>query len=144
MTGNDIINPAPSASTTSPAAHRRLRRLGGIGVTVVVTLAVWVLGRIAGADYTLRDPSASVVIGPGTTAVVTLVVAVLGWLSLAVLERLTRHPSRIWMALAAAVLTASMVPIFFVDATPATQLALFLVHIAVAVLVPTLLWARRT
>jgi hypothetical protein len=37
-----------------------------------------------------------------------------------------------------------MVPIFLVDATPGTQVALYFVHLAVAVLVPALLRARTT
>jgi hypothetical protein len=103
---------------------------------------VWTIGRLAGADYVLSDPSGSVTIDAATTAVVTLVIAALGWGALALLERLTRHAAAIWTWTAAAVVVASMIPIFFVDATPSTQLALFFVHIAVAVLVPALLRAR--
>jgi hypothetical protein len=144
MTGTDTARTAPSTETVPIARRRRLLRLAGVGVTVVVTLAVWGLGLVLGADYTLSDPATSVVIDPTTTVVVTLVVALLGWGSLAVLERFTRHASRIWMTLAVTVLIASMIPIFFVEATSATQVALFFVHLAVAVLVPAMLWARWT
>lgn len=130
-------------ATHPPVTRRRLLRLSGVGATVVVTLAVWAVGRGAGADYVLSDPSGAVVIGASVTTVVTLVVALLGWAALALLERLTRHAARIWTVLAAVVVTASMVPIFLVDATPGTQVALFFVHLAVAVLVPALLQARR-
>lgn len=132
----------PTAAGT-PVARRRLLRLAGVAATVVVTLAVWAVGALAGADYVLRDPTGSVVIDAWTTAVVTLVVSLLGWAGLALLERLTRHAARIWTGLAAVVVTASMVPIFLILATPATQVALFFVHLAVAVLVPALLQARR-
>jgi hypothetical protein len=115
-----------------------------VGATVVVTLAVWAVGLLAGADYVLRDPSGSVTIDATVTAVVTLVAAALGWGVLALLERLTRHAHGIWVGMAAIVVIASMVPIFLVDATPGTQVALFFVHLAVAVLVPALLRARTT
>jgi hypothetical protein len=135
----------PSASTVAsrtPRARPPLLRLAGVGATVVVTLAVWAVGRLAGADYVLRDPSGSLTIDATTTAVVTLVAAALGWGVLALLERLTRHAHVIWTWLAAAVVTASMIPIFLVDATPGTQVALFFVHLAVAVLIPALLRVR--
>ena len=143
MSETATVHTVRSTSSDSPAARRRLLRLAGVGVTVVVTLAVWAVGVLAGADYVLRDPTGPVVVDAATTTVVTLVVALLGWTALALLERLTRHAARIWTALAAVVVTVSMVPIFLIDATPGTQVALFFVHLAVAVLVPALLQARR-
>ncbi|MFP5071548.1 DUF6069 family protein [Pseudonocardia nantongensis] len=143
MSDTETVHTVPSTPSLSTAARRRLLRLAGVGTTVVVTLAVWGAGLLAGADYVLSDPSGAVVIDASTTAVVTLVAALLGWGSLALLERLTRHASRIWVTLAVVVVTASMIPIFFVNATPGTQVALFLVHLAVAVLVPALLRTRH-
>lgn len=144
MPTTEIIEASSNLSPRPPRARGRLLRLAGVGATVVVTLAVWAVGRLAGADYVLRDPSGSVTIDAVATAVVTLVVAALGWGVLALLERLTRHAVRIWVGMAATVIIASMVPIFLVDATPATQVALYFVHLAVAVLVPALLRARTT
>ncbi|MBC3192225.1 hypothetical protein H7X46_14260 [Pseudonocardia sp. C8] len=142
MSETTTVHTVDPTSSGFPAARRRLLRPAGVGATVVVTLVVWAVGVLAGADYVLRDPTGSVTIGAGTTAAVTLVVSLLGWAVLVLLERLTRHAARIWTALAAVVLTASMVPIFLVDATPGTQVALFFVHLAVAVLVPALLRTR--
>jgi uncharacterized membrane protein len=142
MTDTEILSPSPTASSRPSATRRRRLRLAGIGATLAVTLAVWTVGRLAGADYVLRDPSGVVVIDAVATAVVTLVVSLLGWAVLAVLERLTRHAAGIWVGLAAGAVVASMIPIFLVDATPTTQVWLYLVHIAVAVLVPALLRAR--
>jgi hypothetical protein len=145
MPSTETAQPVSTVSPPRPpAAHRRLLRLAAVGATVVVTLAVWAVGRLAGADYVLRDPSGSVTIDAMTTAVVTLVAAALGWGALALLERLTRYAVGIWVGMAATVVIASMVPIFLVDATPGTQVALFFVHLAVAVLVPALLRARNT
>ena len=142
MTRIDNVPSAPTSSSSRPAARRRILRCAGVAYAAIVTVAVWGIGRLAGADYVLGGPSGSVVIDATTTAVVTLVVATLGWVALAVLERLTRHAGRIWAGLAGVVVTASMVPIFLVDATPSTQVALFFVHLAVAVLIPLLLRAR--
>jgi hypothetical protein len=144
MPTTETIQSSSTLSPRPPRARGRLLRLAGVGATVVVTLAVWAVGRLAGADYVLRDPSGSVTIDAVATAVVTLVVAALGWGVLALLERLTRHAVRIWVGMAATVIIASMVPIFLVDATPGTQVALYFVHLAVAVLVPALLRARTT
>jgi hypothetical protein len=142
MSTTETAQPAATTSPRPPKARRPLLRLAGVGATVVVTLAVWTVGRLAGADYVLRDPSGSVTIDPVVTAVVTLVASLLGWGALALLERLTRHAARIWVGTASIVVIASMVPIFLVDAAPGTQVALFFVHLAVAVLVPALLRAR--
>jgi Family of unknown function (DUF6069) len=144
MPTTETIQSSSTLSPRPPRARGRLLRLAGVGATVVVTLTVWAVGRLAGADYVLRDPSGSVTIDAVATAVVTLVVAALGWGVLALLERLTRHAVRIWVGMAATVIIASMVPIFLVDATPGTQVALYFVHLAVAVLVPALLRARTT
>jgi hypothetical protein len=144
MLTTETFQSSSTLSPRPPRARGRLLRLAGVGATVVVTLAVWAVGRLAGADYVLRDPSGSVTIDAVTTAVVTLVAAALGWGVLALLERLTRHAVRIWVGMAAAVIIASMVPIFLVEATPGTQVALYFVHLAVAVLVPALLRARTT
>ncbi|WP_328304601.1 DUF6069 family protein [Actinomycetospora sp. NBC_00405] len=142
---NDLETVQPVQSVPpGPGGPRYLRRLAGVGATVAVTAAVWAIGRLAGADYVLRDPAGSVTIDVTTTAVVTLVVAGLGWAVLALLERFTRHAVGIWVGTAAVVVIVSMIPIFLVDATPATQVSLFFVHLAVVVLVPALLWARTT
>ena len=142
MTDIETLSPTATTSSRPAATRRRLRRLAGVGATLVLTLAVWAVGRLAGADYVLSDPSGVVVIDPIVTTVVTLVVSLLGWGVLAVLERLTRHAAGIWVGLASVAVVASMIPIFFVDATPTTKMWLYFVHIAVAVLVPALLRAR--
>ncbi|MDN5915363.1 MAG: DUF6069 family protein [Pseudonocardia sp.] len=141
MTDTETVQSTSTVSRRAPGVRRRLLRLAAVGATVVVTLAVWAVGRLAGADYVL-DPSAAVTIDAMTTTVITLVVAALGWGVLALLERVTRHAAGIWVGIATIVVIASMVPIFFVDATPSTQVSLFFVHLAVAALVPGLLRAR--
>lgn len=136
MTSSHAIPSAPSPLRASWPA--RLGRPAGVLGTVLATLLVWLIGRLGGADYLLDDPARPVVISAGATIVVTLAVALLGWGALVLLERVTRHAARIWTGLAVTVLALSVVPIFFVDATPATMVALYAVHLTVAVLIPAL------
>lgn len=137
------MTPNAASASARSALPAPVARAAGVAVTVGVTLLVWLAGGLAGADYLLDDPVQPVVVGAGATALVTLVVALLGWGVLALLERVTRHATRIWTGLAVAVLAGSMVPIFFVDATPATMAALYAVHLAVAVLIPALVPTLR-
>lgn len=141
MTNTETVQPTSTVSRRAPAARRRVLRLIAVVATVVLTLAVWAVGRLSGVDYAL-EPSASATVDAMTTTVFTLVIAMLGWGVLALLERTTRHAVTIWVAMATVVVIVSMVPIFFVEATPGTQVSLFFVHLAVAALVPGLLRAR--
>lgn len=139
---------APAPTTDTAPARRRVgprarRRAVGIVATLVVTLAVWLLGHLAGADYWIADSQGTVRIDALVTTQVTVVLGLVGWGVLALLERLTRYGTTIWTVLAAVVVVASMIPIVLVEATTATRVALVVVHLAVgAVLVPAFVRAR--
>ena len=141
-----LTAPAPTTDTTASrgrAAVRRRRRALGIVLAVVVTLAVWLLGHLAGADYWITDSQGTVRIDMLVTAQVTVVLGLVGWGVLALLERLSRHGAVLWTVLAVIVVAASMIPVVLVEATTATRLALVAVHLAVgAVLVPAFVRAR--
>ena len=141
-----LTAPTPTTDTTASrgrAAVRRRRRALGIVLAVVVTLAVWLLGHLAGADYWITDSQGAVRIDMLVTAQVTVVLGLVGWGVLALLERLSRHGTTLWTVLAVVVVAASMIPVVLVEATTATRLALVAVHLAVgAVLVPAFVRAR--
>jgi len=142
-----LTAPAAAPTTdTAPVRGRatvRRRRALGIVATLVVTLAVWLLGHLAGADYWIADSQGTVRIDALVTTQVTVVLGLVGWGVLALLERLTRYATTIWTVLAAVVVVASMIPIVLVEATTATRIALAAVHLAVgAVLVPAFVRAR--
>jgi hypothetical protein len=141
-----LTAPAPSteaAPVRVRAAVRRRRRALGIVAAVVVTLAVWLLGHLAGADYWITDSQGTVRIDAVVTAQVTVVLGLVGWGVLALLERLTRYGTTAWTVLAVLVVLASFVPIVLVEATTPTRVALAAVHLAVAaVLVPAFRRAR--
>ncbi|MFC5063083.1 DUF6069 family protein [Actinomycetospora atypica] len=126
----------PSSTAVTRPTGSRLRRPAGIVATLLVTLAVWAVGHLAGADYVITDPTGSARIDLVVTAGFTLVVALVGWVVLALLERLTRRGTAIWTVLAVVVLVASYVPVFLVEATTGTRIALVAVHTAVGLLVP--------
>jgi hypothetical protein len=140
---------APAAAPTTDTAPvrggatlRRRRRALGIVATLVVTLAVWLLGHLAGADYWITDSQGTVRIDAVATTQVTVVLGLVGWGVLALLERLTRYGTTIWTVLAAVVVAASMIPIVLVEATTATRVALVAVHLAVGALIPFFVRAR--
>ena len=66
---------------------------------------------------------------------VTLVVGLVGWATLALLEHVTSRGTAIWTVLALVVLVASYIPVFLVEATTSTRIALLAVHTAVGVLI---------
>ncbi len=137
------ITSAAAGSMRTPAS-RRLARGGGLLLAAVAAAAVQLAGRGIGADYLITDPTGSAVIDLPTAAGFTLVVGLLGWAVLAGLEHATRHGLRIWTILAVLIVAASMVPVFLVEATAATRIALVVVHLAVgAVLIPVMTRTSR-
>jgi hypothetical protein len=139
--------PAPTTDTApvrDRATHRARRRALGIVAALVATLVVWLLGHLAGADYWITDSQGTVRIDALVTTEVTVVLGLVGWGVLAVLERLTRYGTTLWIVLAAIVVAASMIPIVLVEATTATRIALAAVHLTVgAVLVPAVVVRAR-
>ena len=132
-----VTSPRPTTVTGSDARSRRLRRGVGVLAAVAAVLVVWVLGDLAGADYWITDSQGTVRIDLSIATEVTLILALAGWALLAVLERITRHGTRIWAGIAVLITVASEIPVFLVEATTATRVALFIVHLAVgAVLIP--------
>lgn len=144
-----LTAPAPTATTdagASPvrarASARRRRRALGVVATLVVALAVWLVGRLSGADYWIADSQGTVRIDALVTTQVTVVLGLAGWAVLALLERLTRYGTAIWTVLATVIVAASMIPVFLVEATTATRVALVAVHLAVGALIPFFVRAR--
>ena len=127
-----------SESTQSPEARRRIYRGGAVLGALAVNAVLWFLGRAVGADYQVADATgAGEMVGLGPVVVSTAVMVLLGWGVLALLERFTQSARGIWTVLAIAAALLSIVPIFLVEASGATQLALTVLHLApAAVVVP--------
>ncbi len=131
---------------TGPAAvgsgrqRARLARLAAVGGAIVAALAVWFVAEVVlGLD--LRQPAASV----GTQAESINAVHVVfsaavgslaGWALLAVAERLTARPRRVWTVIAVVALVVSLGgPLSGSGITTSNRLALLLMHVVVAAVV---------
>jgi hypothetical protein len=126
----------------STRTARVARRLGGVLAAAAVNALLWGGFSAVGVDFVLSDPMGTAVISLPVAVVATTVSGLLGWAALAVLGRLTRRAATLWTGLAAGVALASVVPVFLEHANNATQIALTVLHLAVAaVLIPAF---RRT
>ncbi|MEU7974828.1 DUF6069 family protein [Micromonospora sp. NPDC049089] len=130
-----------AATVTTPAPSLLRRRALGVAAAVVAPLAIWVIGVLAGVDYTVESPGQpATVIGAGAIVMIALVAALLGWASLALLERFASRVARpVWISLAIVVTVLSFVPVLSVEATGGAKLALGATHVAVAVALIALL-----
>lgn len=120
---------ATPATVSGP--NRRLRA-SAVGGALLATGAVWLAGHALGVSFKVATG------GPPQTFTLpfllgfTLQIALAGWVTLAVLERYTRHALRIWTALGGTVLALSFAPIALAGASAATKAALSLIHLSVA------------
>lgn len=136
-----ITAPTTTATTGSGKARRRRLRAAAAGLAAVATSATWLGASATGVDFRLTDATGSVVLGLPIIIAFTLWFAALGWISLALLERVTRRrpgaARTAWTVLAAAFTALSLVPIYLETATAGTKASLTVVHLAVAaVLIP--------
>ncbi|MGP4102922.1 DUF6069 family protein [Nonomuraea sp. KM90] len=106
-------------------------------------LAVWALAvPVAGTALTVRMGSGTPTVGPVSVVAASLLAGLASWALLAVLERFTSRPSRIWTIIALVVLALSLFGPLGIAVGIAATLGLVLLHLVVgAVLVPGL--ARR-
>lgn len=133
---------ATAHSATGTSLLRR--RAWGIAVAVLACVLIWVLGRIAGVDYTVTNPGRPAMdVGVGPVIVFSLVASLIGWAALVALERFTRHATAIWTALAVVVTLLSLLPLAGSEADGSTKLTLGAMHLAVAAALVALLPARH-
>jgi Family of unknown function (DUF6069) len=117
----------------------RAGRLGVIGIAAAATGLAWILGKLAHVDYIADTPTGSRQITLALTTVATLAAGLAGWIVIALLERFTSSPRRIWIALTIVVLVISIVPVFLTTANLGTRFMLTALHcVAAAVLIPAL------
>lgn len=102
-----------TSTTTLPAAGtegRRRRRVAVLGASVLAGLLTWaVLDLLLGVDLSARTGPTVRTVGPGAVAFAALLAGAAGWLTLALLERVTTHARRVWTVLAGTVLILSLV-----------------------------------
>jgi len=118
----------------------RLARLAAVGGAIVAALAVWFVAEVVlGLD--LRQPAASVGTQAESIDAVHVVFSaavgsLAGWALLAVAERLTARPRRVWTVIAVVALVVSLGgPLSGSGITTSNRLALLLMHVVVAAVV---------
>lgn len=129
-------------ATTTPSLRRRAL---GVAAAVLACVLIWVVGAIAGVDYTVKNPGQpEFAVGLAPVVTFSLGSALLGWAALAVLERVAgRRASIIWIVLAAVVALLSLFPVFATEATAGAKVALGAMHLAVAAVLIALFPARN-
>ena len=132
MTATTATSLTAETAAGTGATHRRLVRAGCAAAAGLANGAVFLALRAGGVDFTTRDAAGEHPFPASGIVLVSVVFGLLGWAALAVLERWTRRPVRIWSALAAAVVLLSMVPIALIDASGGTKAGLAVLHVVVA------------
>ncbi|MCI4066649.1 DUF6069 family protein [Micromonospora sp. R77] len=134
------------SATAHPATGMSLmrRRALGVAAAVLACVLIWVLGRIAGVDYTVTNPGQPAMdVGVGSVVIFSLVASLVGWAALIALERFTSRATAIWTALAVVVALLSLLPLAGSEADGSTKLTLGAMHLAVAAVLIALLPARN-
>ena len=126
------------------AKSRRTARAVAVATAALAALVVWAIaGPVAGVDFTVTRSGKASEVGAGTVLATVLIASLLGWALLAVLERVTSRPRRIWVMTALAVLVLSLVMPFGSEMSAAARAVLLSLHVVVgAVIIP--LFARTS
>jgi Family of unknown function (DUF6069) len=138
------VEPAESPGAARGSLWRRpTARPIAVALAVLTALAVWGISALVfGID--VRQPA----FGPGVPqdltagpiVIASLVAGLAAWLTLALLERLTRHARAAWVALATLVLAASLgAPLSGRGIDGESRLVLALLHLTVGTLLIVLL-----
>ena len=115
---------------------RTARRVVVIATAAVANGLAWVGGQHAHVNYVVQTPFGGREITLSLVVTATLVSGLAGWAVFSLLEHRTIKTGRAWIALAALVLTVSIVPIFVLRADLDTRLTLTALHcIAAGILV---------
>ncbi|MEW2382184.1 DUF6069 family protein [Micromonospora sp. NPDC047707] len=135
------------SATARPAiaALSTTRRRGlAVAAAVAACVLIWLVGRLSGVDFTVKNPGQpEMVIGLAPVVLVSFLASLLGWGVLALLERLTRRRATVvWTVLAVLVALVSLAPVAATDATAGAKVTLGAMHLAVAAVLVALLPSR--
>lgn len=123
-------------TAASVRASARRTRLSTVALAVLAPLVLWALAELA-FDLDLRSPAfgdaESSDIGAGNVLVAALIGSLVGWAALALLERVTVHAPRIWVAGALVLLVVSLGgPLGGTDIGATSRAVLAAMHVLVA------------
>jgi hypothetical protein len=139
------------ACDVAPAQHwskGRVRavRAAGVAGAAGAGIAVWAVAvPLAGATLSVRLNGAVQHVGPGAVVGTALLAGLAGWLLLAALERFGRRPARTWAITAGLLMGASLAGPLHSGVGGGAAAALAAMHLAVGVVLITVLprTARR-
>jgi Family of unknown function (DUF6069) len=118
-------------------------RVLAVVISVLSALVVWAIARYA-IGIVMRTPASGAqhgsVIGAGFVLITSLVAALAGWGLLAMLERLTSSPGKVWTAIAVVVFVLSLsAPWYGAGVSTSGRISLTMMHVIVAAtLIPLL------
>jgi hypothetical protein len=127
-----ITTSATLATPATISAPNRRLRAGAVGGALLATGAVWLAGHALGVTFQVATGGPPQTFSLPFLLGFTLQIALAGWITLAILERYTRHALRIWTAVGMTVLALSFAPIAIAGASAPTKAALSLIHLSVA------------
>jgi hypothetical protein len=136
-------------TTTAPAVpginQGRTRALCAAGGALVAALAWIVEVPVLGIHLNVRFGTGHLeTIAPGQIIGVTLAASLLGWLLLALLQRRTPHPRRLWTTIALAALAASLALPLALATTTSAVAGLIVMHLTVgAAVIPAMAHTAR-
>lgn len=132
-----------------PTSQTRLRRLAAVIAAVVAAVVLWAIAA-HGAGVDLRSPAFGpsqkpAVLNAGIVAVASGLAGLAAWGLLALLERTTRRPRRIWTGIALAVLVVSLgAPLSGHGVSDASRAILVCLHLLVAATLVALIGRTAT
>ncbi|MEU5995365.1 DUF6069 family protein [Spirillospora sp. NPDC047418] len=138
--------PTQRTPAQQPSARRtRVRRAVTVAAAALAALVLWTLtGPVAGLDPAAETGGRTQPVGASAVAAAALAVGLAAWALLAVLERTTGRPRRVWTITALAVLAVSLTGPLGSAADTASLCVLTAMHLLVAaVLIPGLASSTR-
>ncbi|MHB8451983.1 MAG: DUF6069 family protein [Mycobacteriales bacterium] len=138
------MSPTTTHRLSTTTSARRLRRLAAVVTAVVTALALWAIAvHAAGVD--LRSPGFGqsqkpAALSPGAVAAVSGLAGFTAWGLLALLERTTRRPLRVWTTVALLALVVSLgAPLSGQGVSAASRGILACLHVLAAVTIIVLI-----
>jgi Family of unknown function (DUF6069) len=140
---SSVESAGPPGGIPGPLWRRHSARPVAVALAALAALAVWIVGeQLFGVD--VRQPAVGTG-GPrdltaGQIVAASVVAGLAAWLTLALLERLTRHARTAWVALASLALAGSLgAPLSAPGIDGGSRLVLALLHLTVGALLIVLL-----
>lgn len=131
-----------SITSTNVVSNTRAARARGVAAAVGAAIAAYFIIEAIGLDLVtpVMSQGASYDVGPGSVTFVSLFAGLAAWAALALAEKVTRHPRRVWTILAMVGLIASMGgPFGGTDLAMSGRVGLATLHLVVAaVLISTI------